>query len=76
MNLGGHSVILDGEISYTQNEETKRQTNIYYEEGQCSMRLRLPSKEKEVQEESEKVLKGIGFSILATEGEEVFTRRA
>ncbi len=40
------------------------------------MHLRLPSKEEETKEETEKFLKGKRFTVLATESEEVFGRRA
>ena len=75
MNLGGNVVVLDGGRSYTQNKENGQKTRINYEEGQYVMYLWSPSKEEEVQEETEKVLKGNRFAILATEGEQVFSRR-
>ncbi len=40
------------------------------------MRLRLRSKEEALQEETEKVLNGSRFEILATESDQVFSRRA
>ena len=46
-----------------------------YEERQYVMYLWLPSLEKEANVETEKVLKGNRFAILAAENEEVFTRR-
>ena len=39
------------------------------------MYLWLPARQEKVQEEMEKVLKGNRFAILATEGEQVFSRR-
>ena len=70
-------MVLDGDKSYMQNKATNRKTRIYYEEGQRVMYLRLPSKEEEVREETEKALKGNRFAILATEIEiqQDFTRR-
>ncbi len=71
MNLGRNVVVLDGVKSYTQNKESGQKTRVSYEEGQCDMYLWLPAKEKEAQEESEKVLKGNCFASLAAEGEQV-----
>ncbi len=76
MNLGGNVVVLDGVKIYTQNKENGHKTRINYEEGQRVVRLRLPAKEKEAQEETEKALKGNRFAILAAENEQVFRRRA
>ena len=76
MNLGGNVVVLDGGRSYMQNKETGQRTRINYEEGQCVMYMWLPSKEEEAQEETEQVLKGTRFAILATENDQVFSRRA
>ncbi len=76
MNLGGNVVVLHGEKSYAQNESTSRKTRINYGDGQRVMRLRSPSKEEELREETEKVLKCNRFAILATESEKVFARRA
>ena len=59
-----------------QNKETGQKTRISYEEGQYVVFMWLPSKEEEVQEETEKVLKGNPFAILATENDQVFSRRA
>ena len=75
MNMGGNVVVLDGGRSYMQNKETGQRTRIKYEDGQYVMYLWLPSLEKEANIETEKVLKGNRFAILATESEEVFTRR-
>ena len=75
MNLGGNVVVLDGAKSYMQNKENGQKTRINYEEGQCVMYLWLPSNEEEAQEETEKVLKGNRFAILAAESEQVFSRR-
>ena len=68
--------MLDGGKSYMQNKENGQRTRINYEEGQYVMYLWLPSKEEEAQEETEKVLTGNRFAILATESEQVFSRRA
>jgi hypothetical protein len=46
-----------------------------YEDGQYVMYLWLPAKREEAREETEKVLKGNRFAILATESEQVFSRR-
>ena len=59
-----------------QNKETGQRTRINYEEGQYVMYMWLPSKEEEAQEETERVLKGNRFAILATENDQVFSRRA
>ncbi len=48
---------------------------IHYEDGQCVMYFWLPSKSEEAQKETEKVSKGNRFAILATESEQVFSRR-
>ncbi len=61
-------------MSYAQNKETGRKTRINYEEGQRVTRLRLPLKEEERREETEKALKGDRFAILATESDEGFAR--
>ena len=68
-------VVLDGEKSYMQNKESGRRTRIEYEDGQYVMYLWMPSRCEEAQEETEKVLKGNRFAILATESEQVFSRR-
>ncbi len=52
-----------------------QRTRINYEEGQPATSLRSPSKVEEAQEETETVLKGNRFAILATEGKQVFSRR-
>jgi hypothetical protein len=78
MNLGGNVVVLDGERSYMQNKETGKKTRINYEQGQYVMYVWVPAKEKMIKEESDKVLKGNKFAILATEHEDQersFTRR-
>ena len=46
-----------------------------YEGGQHVMYLWVPARREEVTEETEKVLKGIRFAILAAESEQVFSRR-
>ena len=75
MNLGGNAVVLDGDRSYTQNKETGRKTRIVYDHGKYVMHVWVPAKESAAKVESEKVLKGNRFAILATESEEIFTRR-
>ncbi len=76
MELGGNTIVLDGGKSYTQNKESGHKTRINYEEGQYVMHSRLPVKEKEAQEETEKVLMGNRFAIVAAESEYLFRRRA
>ncbi len=75
MNLRDHVGALDGGESYMQKKENGQKTRINYEEGQYVVYLRLPSKVEEVQRETEKVLKGNRYAILATESEQVFSRR-
>ncbi len=58
-----------------QKRENGQRARISYEEWQRVMYLWLPAKEEEVQEETEKVLNGIRFGILAEESEQVFSRR-
>ena len=74
-HLRGNVVALDGRRSYMQNKESGQNLEIHYEEGQYVMYLWLPSKGEEAQKETEKALKGNRFAILATEGEQVFSRR-
>ena len=75
MNVGGNVVVLDGEKSYMQNKESGQKTKIHYEDGQYVLYLWLPTKGEEAQRETEKVLKGNRFAILAAESEQVFSRR-
>ncbi len=75
MNLGGNVVVLDGDRSYMQNKETGKKTRINYELGQYVMHVWVPARESAVKEESDKVLKGNKFAILATECEAGFVRR-
>ena len=75
MNMGGNVVVLDGEKSYMQHKESGRRTRIEYEDGQYVMYLWIPARMEEVQGETEKVLRGNRFAILATENEQVFSRR-
>ncbi len=76
MTLGGSVLVLDVEKSPAQNKSTGRRTSFKDEDGQSVMYLWLPSKEEDAREETWKVLRGNRFAILATDGEEVFTRRA
>ncbi len=69
MNMGGHVVVLDGKKSYMQNKETGQKTKIEYEGGQYIMYIWVPSSEKETVKQSNKILKGNSFAILATESE-------
>ncbi len=57
------------------NKGSGQRTKIQYEDGQYVMYLWLPSKREEAQKEREQVLKGNRFAILATENEQVFSRR-
>jgi hypothetical protein len=75
MNMGGNVVVLDGEKSYMQHKESGKKTRIEYEDGQYVMYLWVPARREEVTKETEKVLKGNRFAILATESEQVFSRR-
>ncbi len=78
MNMGGNAVVLDGGESYMQNYETNKKTRINYGQGQWVMYVWVPVKEAEVVKETEKVLKGNRFAILATDSEvhQGFARRA
>ena len=75
MSFGGNVIVLDGARSYMQHKENGQKTRINYAEGQYVMYWWLPSKGELVQAETEKVLKGNRFAILAAESEQVFSRR-
>ena len=77
MNMGGNVVVLDGEMSCMQTKETSKKTRINHENGQYVMYAWVPAKEKDAEEQTEKVLKGNRFSILAAESEvhQGFNRR-
>ncbi len=75
MNMGGNVVVLDREKSYMQHKESGKKTRIEYEDGQYVMYVWVPARREEVAKETEKVLKGNRFAILATESEQVFSRR-
>ncbi len=75
MNLGGNVVVLDGGRSYMQKKGSGQNTKIIYEGGQYVLYLWLPTKGEEAQNETVKVLKGNRFAILATEDEQVCSRR-
>ena len=70
--------MMDGDVSYAQNKETNKKTRINYEQGQYVMYVWVPVQEGEVAKETEKVLKGNRFAILAAESDvyQGFTRRA
>ena len=70
-------VVLDGDKIYMQNKEASKKTRINYEHGQHVRCLWAPVKEGEVAKETEEVLQGNRFAMLATESEDkqVFTRR-
>ena len=57
--------------------KTSKKTRIKYEQGQCVMCVWGPVKEGEVAKETDKVLKGNRFAILAAESEayQAFARR-
>jgi hypothetical protein len=76
MNLRGNTAVQDGSKNYMQNKENGQRARINHEEGQIFTHLRVPAKEKDLQQETEKALKDNRFSILAAEGEQVFRRRA
>ena len=58
-----------------QHKESGKKTRIEYEDGQYVMYLWVPARREEVKEETEKVLKGNRFAILATESDQVVSRR-
>ncbi len=58
---------------HTQSEKTGQKTRTKCEDGHRVMYAWAPSKENDVREESEKILKGNRFAILAMEGEGVCT---
>jgi hypothetical protein len=75
MNMGCNVVMLDGDEGCTQNKAAGQKTRTSYEGGQCVMHMRAPLKESEAREESNSILKGDRFAILATETDDVFSRR-
>ena len=76
-NTGGNVVVLDGGSSYMQNKKTGQKTRIEYENGQYVMYLWVPSTKEVVERESERILKGNKFALLALESETSgFTRPA
>jgi hypothetical protein len=76
-NAGGNVVVLDGGSSYMQNKKTGQKTRIEYESGQYVMYLWVPSTKEVVERESERILKGNKFALLAMESEQSgFTRPA
>ncbi len=76
--MAGNVAPLDGDKSDTQKMETNKKIRINYEQGQYVMYVWAPVTEGEVAKETEKVLKGNRFAILATKNEvhQGFTRRA
>ncbi len=66
-NAGGNVVLLDGRSSYMQNKTTRQKTRIGYESGQYVMYLWVPSTREVVERESERILKGNRFALLAME---------
>ncbi len=75
MNLGGDAVALAGGRSYTQRKENGQRTRVSYEEGQRVTYLRLPAKEEEGQEETEKVFKCNRLASSAAESGQALSRR-
>jgi hypothetical protein len=76
-NAGGNVVVLDGRSSYMQNKATGQKTRIEYEGGQYVMYLWVPSTKEVVERESERILKGNRFALLAMESAASgFTRQA
>jgi hypothetical protein len=75
MNMGGNVVVLDGKKSYMQHKKSGEKTRIEYEDGQYVMYLWVPARREEVTKETEKVLKGNRFAILAAGSEQVFSLR-
>ncbi len=61
MKMGGNLAVLDGEKSYRRNKATGQKASINYEDGQCFMCTRVPSKESEVREEANRFLKATGL---------------
>ncbi len=55
MSLGGQVAVLDVGKIYLRNKDNGYTTRIHYDEGQYVMYLRSPAKEKEAQEETERV---------------------
>ncbi len=78
MKMGGNAVVLGGDESYMQNKEPDEKTRVDYEQGQYVTHAWAPVKEGEAAKETEKVLKGNRFAVLATESEvhQGFTRGA
>ncbi len=75
MNMGGYVVVLGGDRSYIHDKVAGQRTWINHEDGQYIMYTGGLPKESEVAGESEKVLKGNTFAILATQSdEETFNR--
>ena len=66
-NAGGNVVVLDGGSSYMQNKKTGQKTRIEYESGQYVMYLWIHSTKEVVERESERILKGNRFALLAME---------
>ncbi len=74
MNFGGHVVVVGGRGKSHAEQGDDAEDEDEQRGGQHVAHLRLPSKEKEVREESERALKDNRFAILAAESEEVFAR--
>ncbi len=67
MIMGGIVVALDGDRIYVQKKETSKKTRINYEQGQYVMRIWVPVTEGTVAKETDEVLKGNCFAIMAAE---------
>ncbi len=75
VHKGGNVAVLDGEKSFMQNKRTGQKTTISYEGGQCVMYLWVTAGPTEAEKEITSPLKGNLFAILATDGEQVFSRQ-
>ncbi len=78
MNSGGNVIALYGDKSFMQNMGTSKTTRITHWQSPYVTHVWALVKEGEVAKETEKVLNGNRFAILATESEvqQGFTRRA
>ncbi len=74
--FAGTAIASDSGRSFTQNKETGQKMRMNYEEGQYVTHLLLPAQREEAKEETERVLKGKRFAVLAIESDQAFSRRA
>ncbi len=68
-SMGGNVIVLDEERSFVQKKKTNKRTRINYEHGQDVVCVWVPVNEGSFADETEKVLKGNRFAMLATESE-------